>query len=160
MSGNQQQSPESFCSSHARNSNFVATKHAQKQLNKLVSAVVDAWTTEASTGEERDRVDANMKEYINTFAFVPDESTRLALKNRAENVREWAERMKGHDLFIDFAGQGRLRWHYGCAHSILTSIERSWIAEQRRPWLAYEEEARLWLVLGDPSRTPFQFDVR
>ena len=39
------------------------------------------------------------------------------------------------NFFTDFAGQARIRWHYGVAHSILCSFEDRFIAETGRGWL-------------------------
>ncbi|MCJ1470892.1 hypothetical protein MMC07_009540 [Pseudocyphellaria aurata] len=56
------------------------------------------------------------------------------------------------DFFTHFAGQGRVRWHYGVAHPILDGIERTFMAECGRNWLRDPERARSWMVLG-PNRT-------
>ena len=40
-------------------------------------------------------------------------------------------------FFFRFAGQGRLRWHYGVAHSILADVESDFIAQHGRGWLSY-----------------------
>lgn len=73
------------------------------------------------------------------------------------------------EFFQDFAGQGRIRWHYGIAHSILSGMEKIVLAPTRNPpprkhsfrlpcsrgWLEFsgivprlirgpEEETRLW----------------
>ena len=52
------------------------------------------------------------------------------------------------DFFTRFAGQGRIRWHYGVAHSILTGIEDSFVADYGRDWLRNAEKARTKLVTG------------
>jgi hypothetical protein len=51
------------------------------------------------------------------------------------------------EFFIDFAGQGRLRWHTGVAHPILAGIERSFAAEYGRGWLSQEMHAIRALLL-------------
>ena len=38
-------------------------------------------------------------------------------------------------FFTDFAGQGRVRWHYGLSHSLLCSFEDSFMSEHGRGWL-------------------------
>lgn len=43
----------------------------------------------------------------------------------------------GGDFFTRFAGQGRLRWHHGVAHSILADSESNFIAQRGRGWLEY-----------------------
>ncbi|PNS17833.1 hypothetical protein CAC42_10 [Sphaceloma murrayae] len=52
------------------------------------------------------------------------------------------------DFFSGFAGQGRVRWHYGAAHPILSDIEDIYIAHMGRDWLRRENEARVNLVVG------------
>ena len=39
------------------------------------------------------------------------------------------------DFFTDFAGQARIRWHYGVAHPLLCSFEDSFMADHGRGWL-------------------------
>ena len=56
------------------------------------------------------------------------------------------------DFFTQFAGQGRVRWHYGVAHPILEGIERAFMADWGRNWLKEPDRARTLLVLG-PDRT-------
>ena len=45
-------------------------------------------------------------------------------------------------FFADFAGQGRIRWHYGVAHPLLCSFEDSFMAVRGRGWLNNADEAR------------------
>ena len=52
------------------------------------------------------------------------------------------------DFFTQFAGQGRIRWHYGVAHPIIAGAEESWIAEHGRDWLRDHFAARTSLVKG------------
>lgn len=52
------------------------------------------------------------------------------------------------DFFIEFAGQGRLRWHYGVAHPIIASIESTFMAAAGRNWLKDAEFARTNMILG------------
>ncbi|MCJ1469601.1 hypothetical protein MMC07_008236 [Pseudocyphellaria aurata] len=54
-------------------------------------------------------------------------------------------------FFTQFAGQGRVRWHYGVAHPILEGIERTFMAEDwGRNWLR-NASARTLMVKG-PDR--------
>ncbi|KAI9881549.1 MAG: hypothetical protein M1830_000113 [Pleopsidium flavum] len=65
------------------------------------------------------------------------------------------------DFFTAFAGQGRVRWHYGVAHPILAGIENSFVAEYGRDWLRDAEEARNKLVLGPKTISGLRwFDPR
>ncbi|KAI9684405.1 MAG: hypothetical protein M1829_002215 [Trizodia sp. TS-e1964] len=64
------------------------------------------------------------------------------------------------DFFVCFAGQGRLHWHYGVAHPILSGIERSLSASTTRGWLQ-TIGARLTLTHGPANITGlFAFDLR
>lgn len=51
------------------------------------------------------------------------------------------------DIFTEFAGQGRLRWHRGVAHAILTGIEKSCASEHGRGWLEDGELARVAMLI-------------
>lgn len=65
------------------------------------------------------------------------------------------------DFFTQFAGQGRVRWHYGVAHPILEGIERTFMADWGRNWLKEPEMARTLLVLGPDSTAGLRwFDFR
>lgn len=44
-------------------------------------------------------------------------------------------------FFTDFAGQARIRWHYGVAHPLLCSFEDSFMANTGRAWLLEEDNA-------------------
>lgn len=46
------------------------------------------------------------------------------------------------DFFTAFAGQGRIRWHYGVAHPLLCSFEDSFMAEYGRGWLPEDNANR------------------
>lgn len=64
-------------------------------------------------------------------------------------------------FFTDFAGQARVRWHYGAAHPILSDIENCYIATKGRNWLENETEARASLVLGEVNEQGLLwFDTR
>jgi hypothetical protein len=64
------------------------------------------------------------------------------------------------DYFTAFVGQARTRFHYGAAHAILIDIEKSYIADHGRNWLANEREARVALVLGQVDKGLVWFDGR
>lgn len=80
----------------------------------------------------------------------------IADRSQQDKMNEWVEKISRscpelETFFVKFAGQGRLRFHYGAAHPILTDIERAYIAPRGRDWLRREAEARTQLVLGDVS---------
>lgn len=78
----------------------------------------------------------------------------------------WTEKLRNDDYFREefftrFAGQGRVRWHYGVAHGILTGVEESYVAEKGRGWLWNSEEARTALVKGPTNMHGLgKFDMR
>ncbi|KAI4099671.1 MAG: hypothetical protein LQ339_005836 [Xanthoria mediterranea] len=67
-----------------------------------------------------------------------------------------------HDgVFAHFAGQGRVRWHYGIAHSITAGMETAYIAARGRAWLQAGSEAEstmIWAPVNDQGL--FWFDFR
>jgi hypothetical protein len=81
------------------------------------------------------------------------------MKERVTKIRSQSNKLQG-GFFTSFAGQGRVRWHYGVAHPILSDIENCYVAEHGRNWLANEEQARMKLVLGSLGRGLFWFDFR
>jgi hypothetical protein len=96
-------------------------------------------------------------EYIQTNC---DGEDATGMRQRVQEIVSRIERLDSGDFFIDFAGQGRTRWHYGVAHPILSDLENVWIAEKGRDWLRNEVEARNKLVLGSANRGLFWFDNR
>ncbi len=84
--------------------------------------------------------------------------TYMRRENRALRDFEWVEALKSHSFkgfFTGFAGQGRLKFHYGIANPILTGIEEAYVAQRGRGWLGTTPDelwqARTSLVLG-PER--------
>lgn len=112
--------------------NPIAAEAIRKKLNTLVDHVRNSL-----------RDEQNRKEYLEPFRGQPNYHE---LKAKIGSVAEKAQYMDG--FFVDFAGQARVRWHYGAAHAILCDIEDCYIQEKGRNWLANELEARVSLVLG------------
>lgn len=96
------------------------------------------------------------------------EAVRLALLNphlrdtyleEADRLREdltWTNAFNAGDdfrldFFEDFAGQGRIRWHYGVAHPIIAGIEDAFVADHGRDWLRHSQGARVALISGPPA---------
>ncbi len=85
---------------------------------------------------------------------------------RAPEDYQWTQALDNHEyfsasFFSDFAGQGRSRWHYGVAHSILAGIERAFVADYGRDWLRDSEKARTAMVVGPDQLTGLRwFDWR
>jgi len=91
-------------------------------------------------------MDDEVKEaYIRTIADV-DRDRMIAKVQATSRACPGLEK-----FFVEFAGQGRKRFHYGVAHPILTDIEQAYIADMGRNWLGNEAEARTNLVLGDET---------
>ncbi|PVH95917.1 hypothetical protein DM02DRAFT_536337 [Periconia macrospinosa] len=125
--------------------NPIAANAIKKKINTLIDHVRHALL------DERHR-----NNFLESFKDQPEFP---ALKDYVENIAKRAEYMD--EFFIDFAGQGRVRWHYGAAHAILSDIERCYIAEKGRNWLADEKEARTNLVLGPVNEEGLVwFDIR
>ena len=66
--------------------------------------------------------------------------------DRAPGFFSWIQDLRAvqefDQFFTDFAGQGRIRWHYGVAHPLLCSFEDSFMAERGRGWLKDANSAR------------------
>lgn len=125
--------------------NPIAAEAIRKKLSTLVDHVRHAL---------RDK--QHCDEFIKTFRDQPDYHE---LKCRIESVADKGEYME--EFFVDFAGQARIRWHYGAAHAILSDIEDCYIERKGRNWLANEREARASLVLGPVNEEGLVwFDVR
>lgn len=125
--------------------NPIAAEAIRKKLNALVDHVRHAL-----------RDEQHRNDFVNTFR---DQAEFEQLKIWVEDVADKGEHM--YDFFVDFAGQARIRWHYGAAHPILSDIENCYIAGKGRNWLANEQEARASLVLGPVNDEGLVwFDVR
>ncbi|GME43259.1 hypothetical protein GTA08_BOTSDO04595 [Neofusicoccum parvum] len=122
----------------------AAPDDIRKKLNKLIDIVCK------SLQDEEIRED-----FIGTFEGQPE------CKRMEAWVRRISEQSKYmQDFFVDFAGQGRVRWHYGAAHPILSDIEDCYVTRHGRGWLANEAEARMHLVLGGVDEGLLWFDFR
>jgi hypothetical protein len=64
------------------------------------------------------------------------------------------------DFFIDFAGQGRLRWHRGVAYPILAGIRAAFSSRYGRGWLNDEASAKSALLLPLGGRGFSMFDMQ
>lgn len=109
--------------------NPVATDDIRIKLNKLLDAVRMALLNP----EVRNT-------YMRDTGRTPQDFAWTQKLNNDEYFRD--------DFFTHFAGQGRVRWHYGVAHPILAGIETSFVADYGRDWLEDSEPARNNHVLG------------
>jgi hypothetical protein len=82
----------------------------------------------------------NQKTYVQNQSQVADELQLL------DDLKDY-ERELG-SFFCDFAGQGRTRWHYGVAHSVLAAVENVGVAEIGRGWFDSLPDRHEKLVLG------------
>jgi hypothetical protein len=113
--------------------NPVASDDIERKLNKMVDLVCRSLQNEETRND-----------YISSFQCLT-QSQQIACW--VQKVAEKAHYIQG-DYFCGFAGQARTRFHYGAAHAILVDIEKSYLAERGRNWLADPREARASLVLG------------
>ncbi|KAL8947352.1 MAG: hypothetical protein Q9222_006356 [Ikaeria aurantiellina] len=51
-------------------------------------------------------------------------------------------------FFTDFAGQGRLHWHYGVTHPVLAGMENAYMAGEGREWLQDNIRANEKMIWG------------
>jgi hypothetical protein len=125
--------------------NPMASDDIQRKLNKIVDIVC------MSLQDEMTRHD-----YIASFHRQP----------QAAQMAYWVEKISTktqyiqHNYFCGFAGQARTRFHYGAAYAILADIEKAYIAEKGRNWLADHKTARACLVLGRVDHGLTWFDGR
>lgn len=125
--------------------NPIASDDIRRKLNKLVDAVCE------SLQDEENRL-----EFARSFRDLP-QSQQMAVW--LDQIATQAQLIK-HGYFTGFAGQGRVRFHYGAAHAILIDIEKAYVAAHGRGWLKDEHEARSSLVLGETERSFVWFDGR
>jgi hypothetical protein len=125
--------------------NPAAADDVRDQINALIDTVCLSLQDEAIVNE-----------FIESFCTQPE---AREMKKNVYKVRDSAQYLQ-HNFLKAFAGQGRVRWHYGAAHPILSDIENCYIAEHGRDWLHNEEEARTKLVMGSVGRGLFWFDFR
>lgn len=127
--------------------NPIASEAIRKKLNTLVDHVRHALR---DSQHRRDFIES-FRDQLN-FDELKKEVDHLATLSAGEDMK---------NFFHEFAGQGRVRWHYGAAHPILSDIENCYIASKGRNWLANEAEARASLVTGRSNDEGLVwFDVR
>jgi hypothetical protein len=125
--------------------NPTAADDVRDPLNKLIDTVCRSLQDEEI-----------LNEFIESFCTRPEANE---MKHRLVKVSSAAQFLQ-RNFLTSFAGQGRVRWHYGAAHPILSDIENCYIAQHGRDWLRNEEEARTKLVLGSIDRGLWWFDFR
>ncbi|KAF9698017.1 hypothetical protein EKO04_004312 [Ascochyta lentis] len=127
--------------------NPIAAEAIRIKLNTLVDHVRHALRDK----QHRENFINSFKEQPH-FADLKAEVDYLATLSTGEDMK---------NFFQEFAGQARVRWHYGAAHPILSDIENCYIASKGRNWLANEAEARASLVTGRSNDEGLVwFDIR
>ncbi|KAF2430317.1 hypothetical protein EJ08DRAFT_612725 [Tothia fuscella] len=125
--------------------NPTAADDVREQLNDLIDIVCQSLQDQEI-----------LNEFIESFAT---QSSASELKHRLVKISSQVQFLQ-RNFLTAFAGQGRVRWHYGAAHPILSDIENCYIADHGRDWLRDEEDARTKLVLGSIDRGLWWFDFR
>ena len=101
--------------------NTVAADRIRLKLNRLLSSVRRALRKPENDEIYRERTHA-ARESVDWDKTLGDETF--------------------DNFFTDFAGQGRIRWHYGVAHPLLCSFEDSFMADNGRGWLPEDNANR------------------
>ncbi|CAD6566990.1 MAG: hypothetical protein ASARMPRED_000454 [Alectoria sarmentosa] len=108
--------------------NAVAAGRICVKLNRLLASVRRALLDDELRRTYGEQIRAS-PEFFNWISILGDE--------------------KFDDFFTDFAGQGRIRWHYGVAHPLLCSFEDSFMAEHGRGWLPEDNANRARTFMRD-----------
>lgn len=102
-------------------------------------------------------VKRSLNEFLNVVRLsLIEASTRdtyIQAQGRLIGQLDWIHDLSFHQpvfetFFRDFAGQGRTRWHYGVAHSVLAAVEDVGVADVGRGWFNSLPERHDELVLG------------
>jgi hypothetical protein len=99
----------------------------------------------------------SLNEFLNVVRLslldANTQGTYVQNQRRLIGQLDWIHDLSFHyrdfeTFFRDFAGQGRTRWHYGIAHSVLAAVEDVGIADVGRGWLITLSGRHDKLVLG------------
>jgi hypothetical protein len=119
----------------------------------ILACIVDR--NPVSTNDIRDLLNGFLDTVRLSLLDVDNQKTYVRRESRVAGQLEWLNDLKDPDyeealksLFRDFAGQGRTRWHYGVAHSVLAAVEDVGVAEIGRGWLESLLDRHDKLVLG------------
>lgn len=130
----------------------------------LVATIVDR----NPVGTDRMRRKLNRFLDVVRLALLNSASRQAFLieSNRTEDDVSWTTALEVDDLyregfFTQFAGQGRIQWHYGVAHPILAGMESNYLAPHGRNWLQDIEKARQEIIWGPTKQQGLiWFDLR
>lgn len=123
---------------------FISGEEVRLRLNTLINLVIDALN------------DVEIREEY--LAGIQDLPVAAKMSDWLESIAKQINVTDMRDFFVEYAGQGRVRYHYGAAHPILCDIERTYIVARGRAWLTNEREARYNLVLGKIGGNLIWFD--
>lgn len=85
----------------------------------------------------------SLNRFLNTFRLslldIDNQKTYVQTQSRVADQLEWLSDLKEYErdlesFFRDCSGQGRTRWHYGVAHSVLAAVEDVGVADIARGW--------------------------
>lgn len=127
----------------------------------ILCSVVDR--TPWATDEIRVRLNNLLDDVRTALLDTELRETYMRKERRTQRDFQWIESLRSHSFlgssgfFTGFAGQGRLKFHYGIANPILTGIEEAYVAHKGRGWLGTTPDetwqARTSLVLGPQQGT-------
>lgn len=145
--------------------NPVLTDNTRKKVNKLLSDVQEALQREGV----REKFCANHEVDPAALNWVFPSSQGTPPAKTAEDVNSLSsldlESQNPACLSLNFfteifAGQGRVRWHYGVAHPILAGIESSIIGKKHRDWLSIPKIENLLIRGPESDKGLWEFDAR
>lgn len=143
----------------------VLTDSARNKINKLLLDIQQALQQDDALKNlctnmemEPSALDWVSPNPLDTYPSRSTFDTNSLLVSDAES--------QNHDLLAseffteNFAGQGRVRWHYGVAHPILVGIESSIIDKKPRSWLAIPKIESILVRGPKADKGVYDFDAR
>jgi hypothetical protein len=105
----------------------------------------------ASTITDRNPTDTlHTRRKLNSFLLTVQKSNPDTFLRTSDSARE--------NVFGDFAGQDRRRWHYGAAHCILNALEDDFLKDAGRNWHSLYTPGELMRL--SYSHGLLNFDIR
>jgi hypothetical protein len=130
-------------------------------LNQLLRGVQQSLLT---TDHQEQVRRGSASESANSFKGRDRRRSSMVATSQQDQIGpDWIQELnkdyfKG-DFFVGFGGQGRRRWHYGVAYTIVAGIEDEFVKEYGRNWLKYPEAIDK-LVKPQKPYGIFFFDLR
>jgi hypothetical protein len=133
----------------------------EKSLNQLLRGVQRSLL--ATDHQEQVRRGSVIEAANSSKGRYRRRSSVVATGLRDQICPDWIQELNKEyfkdDFFLGFGGQGRRRWHYGVAYTIVAGIEDEFVKEYGRDWLRHPD-ARDKLVTPHKSYGIFFFDIR